>query len=110
MNTYQGIVMHAAGWFLVLLDGWVMHTHWLAVLGFILLIYSLWSIFLDTEKEEAPVGAKGWRKRQIVNAQSETIKTCQVCRLRIANVMGKNSLGAAQWRCQTCHDLKGKNT
>ena len=33
-------------------------------------------------------------------------KTCQVCRLRPAEVKGKNSKGAPQWRCQTCHDLK----
>ena len=35
-------------------------------------------------------------------------KTCQVCRLRPAEVKGKNSRGAPQWRCQTCHDLKNR--
>ena len=100
MNNYQGIVMHATGWFLVLLDGWVMHTHWVAALGFIFLTYSLWSICMETEKEE---GAQGWRKRQIANG-----KICQVCRLNQAEVKGKNSNGAPQWRCQTCHDLKNR--
>jgi len=36
--------IHATGWVLVLLDGWVMHTHGLAALGLIFLIYSMWSI------------------------------------------------------------------
>ena len=103
MNNYQGIVVHATGWVLVLFDGWEMHTHWLAALGFILLIYSMWSIGMETEKEN---GARGWRKRQIVNAQEG--KTCQVCRQNPAEVKGVNSRGAPQWRCQTCHDLKNR--
>ena len=45
--------IHAAGWVLVLLDGWVMHTHWLAGLGLIFLIYSFWSICMKTEEDEA---------------------------------------------------------
>ena len=35
-------------------------------------------------------------------------QTCQVCRLQPANVQGKNSKGAPQWRCQTCHELKNR--
>jgi len=45
--------IHAAGWVLVLLDGWVMHTHWLAGLGLIFLIYSFWSICMKTPEDEA---------------------------------------------------------
>jgi hypothetical protein len=52
MNTYQSTVMHAAGWFLVLLDGWVMHTHWVAALGFVFLIYSMWSICIKTPDDK----------------------------------------------------------
>jgi hypothetical protein len=100
VNNYQGMVMNATGWFLVLLDGWAMHTHWVAVLGFVFLIYSMWSICMDTGKEE---GAQGWRKRQIADG-----KTCQVCRQNPAEVKGANSRGAPQWRCQTCHDLKNR--
>jgi hypothetical protein len=72
VNTYQGVVMHATGWVLVMLDGWEMHTHWLAVLGFILLIYSMWSICMKTPEDEAFEDlekALGWRKRQIVQKQ-----------------------------------------
>jgi transposase-like protein len=39
---------------------------------------------------------------------TEKKATCQVCRLRPADVKGKNSKGAPQWRCQTCHDLKNR--
>ena len=35
-------------------------------------------------------------------------KICQVCRLNLAEVKGRNSRGAPQWRCQTCHDLKNR--
>ena len=52
MNNYQGTVMHATGWFFVLLDGWAMHTHWLAALGFIFLIYSMWSICIKTPNDK----------------------------------------------------------
>jgi len=72
VNTYQGVVMHATGWVLVMLDGWEMHTHWLAVIGFIFLFYSLWSICMKTPEDEAFEDlekALGWRKRQIVHKQ-----------------------------------------
>ena len=61
--------------------------------------------------------AMGWRKRQMVEAQinryeeNKTMiekKTCQVCRLRPAETQGKNSRGAPQWRCITCHELKNR--
>jgi hypothetical protein len=32
---------HFLGWFLVLLDGWVTHTHYVAALGFVLIGISL---------------------------------------------------------------------
>ena len=72
MNTYQAMVMQATGWFLVLLDGWAMHTHWIAALGFIFLIYSMWSICMKTPEDEAfdeLEKSLGWRKRQIVQKQ-----------------------------------------
>ena len=48
VNTFQATVMQTTGWVLVLLDGWAMHTHWVAALGFIFLIYSMWSICMKT--------------------------------------------------------------
>ena len=72
MNNFQATVMQATGWVLVLLDGWAMHTHWLAALGFIFLIYSMWSICMKTPEDEAFEDLEkslGWRKRQIVQRQ-----------------------------------------
>ena len=72
MNTYQGVVMHTTGWVLVMLDGWEMHTHWIAAFGFVLLFYSMWSICMKTPEDEAfeeMEKALGWRKRQIVQRQ-----------------------------------------
>ena len=75
MNTYQVTVMQMTGWVLVLLDGWVMHTHWVAALGFILLIYSMWRMVMKTPEDEEferieREQAMGWRKRQIVSLQT----------------------------------------
>ena len=67
MNTFQATAMQTTGWVLVLLDGWAMHTHWLAAIGFIFLIYSMWSICMKTPEDEAfeeMDKAQGWRKRQ----------------------------------------------
>jgi hypothetical protein len=72
VNTYQGVVMHTTGWALVMLDGWEMHTHWVAALGFVFLIYSMWSICMKTPEDEAfdeLEKSLGWRKRQIVQKQ-----------------------------------------
>jgi hypothetical protein len=77
VNTYQATVLHTTGWVLVLLDGWEMHTHWVAALGFILLIYSMWSIFMKTPEDEAfeeMEKALGWRKRQIVQRQLSDVE------------------------------------
>lgn len=40
---------------------------------------------------------------------TDKAKTCQVCRLRPAEIKGKNSKGAPQWRCLTCHELKNRS-
>jgi ribosomal protein L37AE/L43A len=50
----------------------------------------------------------GWRKRQIVDAMSNTQKTCQVCRVRPAIKQVKRQDGIPQWKCQTCLDLKNR--
>jgi hypothetical protein len=52
VNTFQATVMQTTGWVLVLLDGWAMHTHWLAAIGFIFLIYSMWSICMKTPEDK----------------------------------------------------------
>jgi hypothetical protein len=44
LNEFQNGVIHALGWVAVLFDGWVLHVHWLALIGFVALIYSMWRI------------------------------------------------------------------
>ena len=44
MNEFQLMVIHALGWVFVLFDGWELHSHWLAVLGFVLMAVSMYFI------------------------------------------------------------------
>jgi hypothetical protein len=97
-NIFQWGVLHGLGWFIVLTDGWITHTHYLAVAGFALMIYSMWRMTMKTDEDD-----------EFDRIEREiAMRTCQVCRLRPAEVQGKNSNGAPQWRCQTCHDLKSR--
>jgi hypothetical protein len=52
MNNFQWGVLYALGWFLVLLDGWSMHTHVLALIGILLLVYCLWKTPSFKEKKD----------------------------------------------------------
>lgn len=80
MNHFQSAVVLALGWVLVLFDGWLMHSHWLAALGFALLIYSMWSMWMiktpeddefeRIEREQKQREAEGWRKRQIMTMRT----------------------------------------
>ena len=76
MNVFQLGVIQGLGWVAVLTDGWITHTHYLAVFGFILLIYSLWRIAVLTPEDEEferieREQAMGWRKRQIVSLKTD---------------------------------------
>lgn len=72
MNHFQLSILHGLGWVLVLFDGWELHSHWLAVVGFILLFYSVWRMIVIKEPEDEAFEAlekqqaEGWRKRQIL--------------------------------------------
>jgi hypothetical protein len=60
---------------MVLTDGWITHTHYLAVAGFALMIYSMWRMTMKTpedEEFERIDQAQGWRKRQIENLKPKT--------------------------------------
>tara|TARA_R110002126_G_scaffold14831_4_gene61693 strand:+ start:2164 stop:2520 length:357 start_codon:yes stop_codon:yes gene_type:complete len=107
-NSFQWGVIHGLAWVVCLADGWVLHNHVLFGVGLFFMWYSMWRMVMGTpDKEEIErmerEQASGWRKRQIAEG-----KTCQVCRLNPAEVKGRNSRGAPQWRCQVCHDLKNR--
>jgi len=71
-NVFQWGVLHGLSWCMVLTDGWITHTHYLAGAGFILMIYSMWRMTMKTPEDEAfddIERAQGWRKRQIETKQ-----------------------------------------
>lgn len=41
MNIFQIGVLYSVGWVFILLDGWLMHIHWLAIIGFVLTVYAI---------------------------------------------------------------------
>jgi hypothetical protein len=74
-NIFQWGVIHGLSWCMVLTDGWITHTHYLAGAGFILMIYSMWRMTMKTPEDEAFEEidkAQGWRKRQIENLKPKT--------------------------------------
>jgi hypothetical protein len=78
-NIFQWGVLHGLSWVLVLTDGWITHTHYLAAFGFALIIYSMWRMTMKTpedeeferiEREQEQRSTEGWRKRQIVSLRT----------------------------------------
>jgi hypothetical protein len=79
-NIFQWGVIHGLSWCIVLTDGWVTHTHYLAAFGFALMIYSMWRMNVLTTpedeefdriaREQANREAEGWRKRQILSLRT----------------------------------------
>jgi len=62
---------------MVLTDGWITHTHYLAVAGFALMIYSMWRMIMKTDEDDEfdrieREQAQGWRKRQIEDLKPKT--------------------------------------
>ena len=95
-NLFQWGVVHGLAWVVCLADGWILHNHVLFGIGLFFLFYSLWRMTMKTPEDE-----------EFERIEREiAMRTCQVCRLRPAEVQGKNSNDGIQWRCQICHDLK----
>ena len=59
MNVFQHGVLNGLGWILVLADGWIFHTHWLAAAGFLLLVWSAWKILKGVEMTVPTHGFNG---------------------------------------------------
>ena len=51
-NIFQWGVLHGLGWFAILTDGWITHTYFLALLGFVLVVYSLEKMGMRTEEDD----------------------------------------------------------
>jgi hypothetical protein len=72
-NIFQWGVLHGLSWVLVLTDGWITHTHYLAAFGFALMIYSMWRMTMKTpedEEFERIEREQEQRKRQIVSLRT----------------------------------------
>ena len=41
MNAFQHGVLNGLGWCLVLADGWIIHSHFLAGIGLALILYTI---------------------------------------------------------------------
>lgn len=59
MNVFQHGVLNGLGWVAVLADGWILHTHWLAAAGFLLLVWSAWKILKGVEMTVPTHGFNG---------------------------------------------------
>jgi hypothetical protein len=51
-NSFHWGCIHSLSWGIVLTDGWITHTHYLAFAGFVLMFYSLWKMILVATSEE----------------------------------------------------------
>jgi hypothetical protein len=51
-NSFQWGVLHGLSWVMVLTDGWITHTHYLAVAGFVLMIYSMWRMTMKNDEDD----------------------------------------------------------
>ena len=68
MNVFQQGVVNGLGWVLVLADGWILHTHWLAVAGFILLVWSTWKMYKGLGMTTPEHGFNGTTAEDLVQA------------------------------------------
>jgi hypothetical protein len=59
VNVFQHGVLNGLGWVAVLTDGWILHTHWLAAAGFLLLVWSAWKILKGVEMTVPTHGFNG---------------------------------------------------
>ena len=50
MTSANWMVLAMVGWIAILVDGWIIHVHWLAVIGVLIFMYLFWR-FEDMIKE-----------------------------------------------------------
>ena len=72
MNVFQHGVLNGLGWVLVLTDGWILHTHWLAAVGFVLLVWSMWAIYKEIDVTVPTHGFNGTTAEDLANAADKS--------------------------------------
>ncbi len=70
MNVFQHGVLNGLGWIAVLADGWILHTHWLAAAGFILLVWSAWKLLKEADMTVPTHGFNGTTAEDLAQAAS----------------------------------------
>jgi len=70
MNAFQYGVLNGLGWIAVLVDGWILHTHWLAAAGFLLLIWSAWKLMKEADMAAINSGLNGTTAEDLAQAAS----------------------------------------
>ena len=77
MNVFQHGVLNGLGWVLVLADGWILHTHWLAAAGFLLLVWSAWKILKEVEMTVPTHGFNGTTADDLKQAADKSFTFAQ---------------------------------
>jgi hypothetical protein len=72
MNVFQHGVLNGLGWVAVLADGWILHTHWLAAAGFLLLVWSAWKLLKGIEMTVPTHGFNGTTAEDLANAAEKS--------------------------------------
>jgi hypothetical protein len=71
MNVFQHGVLNGLGWVAVLADGWILHTHWLAAVGFLLLVWSAWKLLKGIEMTVPTHGFNGTTAEDLAQPTSD---------------------------------------
>jgi len=72
MNVFQHGVLNGLGWVAVLADGWILHTHWLAAAGFLLLVWSSWKLIKEINMTVPTHGFNGTTAEDLANAAEKS--------------------------------------
>ena len=85
MNVFQHGVLNGLGWVAVLTDGWILHTHWLAAAGFLLLVWSMWKILKGVEMTVPTHGFNGTTAEDLKQA-AEGSKTFTFTKMPVGDI------------------------
>lgn len=77
MNVFQHGVLHGLGWVVVLADGWILHTHWLAAAGFLWLAWSSWKLLKEIDMTVPTHGFNGTTADDLKQAADKSFTFAQ---------------------------------
>jgi len=109
MNVHSYGVLNGLGWILVLTDGWVLHTNWLGTAGFLLLVWSTWKMYKETDmtKENLEAGLNGTTAADLAPT-TETHKTFTIDKVPVGDITVMEDNRAYKFNPQT--DMTGQES